>query len=229
MNHILRLTAAPRPVRVAFDGPRTKHGISPTGPRQAIRRALTRLALAVSMTTGVTGWSSAALAQVEIAGVKVPGEARVGGKSLLLNGAGLRSRFFVKVYVGALYLGTRTVDAVRAMQMRGPKRIAMHVVYDEIEEKKVRGAFEEGFENNTSDAEHAALKGKMNAFVALFPALERGDVALIDLIPGDGIHVTINGEKRGSVPGDELQPAVMGIWLGEDPADSDLKEGMLGQ
>ena len=184
------------------------------------------LAIAASL---VTGWSSAALAQVEIAGVQVPPQAEVAGKTLTLNGAGLRSRFFVKVYVGALYLGNRTVDAVKATEMRGPKRIAMHVVYDEIDEDKVRGAFEEGFVNNTAEADRSALRSAMDGFIALFPALKQGDVALIDLIPGDGIHVTINGARRGAVEGDDLQAAVMRIWLGDEPADSDLKAGMLGQ
>ena len=41
----------------------------------------------------------------EVAGVKVDDKIRVGSSDLVLNGAGLRSKVFIKVYVGALYVG----------------------------------------------------------------------------------------------------------------------------
>jgi hypothetical protein len=48
-------------------------------------------------------------------GILVANTAEVGGTQLVLNGAGLRTKFFFHVYVGALYLRARTTDRVRAL------------------------------------------------------------------------------------------------------------------
>ena len=38
-----------------------------------------------------------------------------------------------------------------------------------------------------------------------------------------------NGNKKGSIAGLEFKKALFGIWLGDKPADDDLKTGMLGK
>ena len=45
-----------------------------------------------------------AYANKDVAGVDVPDTLSVEGKTLQLNGAGIRKKFVVKVYVGALYV-----------------------------------------------------------------------------------------------------------------------------
>ena len=40
----------------------------------------------------------------KIAGVDVPQTVTIENKNLVLNGAGIRKKLFIKVYVGALYL-----------------------------------------------------------------------------------------------------------------------------
>ena len=40
----------------------------------------------------------------EVAGVKLDDKASVGGQELVLNGAGVRTRVILKIYVGSLYL-----------------------------------------------------------------------------------------------------------------------------
>ena len=59
---------------------------------------------------------------LEISGVKVPDSIQVDGKPLVLNGAGLRTRSFlkVKVYVGALYLTQRSTDAAAIVALDAP-------------------------------------------------------------------------------------------------------------
>ncbi len=41
--------------------------------------------------------------------------------------------------------------------------------------------------------------------------------------------MTINGEEKGIIEGDDFYAALLDIWLGEEPADEDLKEAMLGE
>ena len=53
---------------------------------------------------------------------------------------------------------------------------------------------------------------------------------MIDIIyvPGKGVEIKRDGELIDTVKGMDFKQALFAIWLGEDPADDDLKEGMLG-
>jgi long-chain acyl-CoA synthetase len=42
------------------------------------------------------------------------------------------------------------------------------------------------------------------------------------------VQVWINDRLRGKVAGDDFARALLRIWLGEHPADSGLKEALLG-
>ena len=59
----------------------------------------------------------------EVAGVKLDETARLAGidTPLVLNGAGVRSKFFVKVYVAGLYLQQKTSSAEAVLASSGGK------------------------------------------------------------------------------------------------------------
>lgn len=148
---------------------------------------------------------------------------------LQLNGMGYRTKFVFKVYVAALYTeaSVKTRDEVQVLA--GPKRIAMHMVYDEVGRKKIIDGWNEGFEENNSDQQLEKLKARIEKFNSYFPDLKKGDVLLYDYIPATGTRVTINGEEKGVIEGDDFYSALLDIWLGDEPADDDLKQDMLGQ
>jgi hypothetical protein len=149
--------------------------------------------------------------------------------SLQLNGIGFRTKFFFKIYIGALYTVNRAATRDDVVSQPGPKRVLMHFVYDEVESAKLVAAWDEGFEANTSPAQLENLRGRIEKFNALFPTVHAGDEVLLDYIPNTGTQVTINGELRGVIEGGDFNTALLDIWLGEEPADESLKEAMLGQ
>jgi len=63
----------------------------------------------------------------EVGGVKLDDRASVGGQTLVLNGAGVRTRAIFKVYVGSLYVPEKaaTLDAVLA---RTPRRVQLNLL-----------------------------------------------------------------------------------------------------
>lgn len=174
------------------------------------------------------GFFSSSVTALEIKGKTLADQVQVGGQTLLLNGAGLRSKFFVSVYVGGLYLAVKSSDVKEILAMPGPKRIAMYFIYDEISESKIRGAWLEGFRDNNSDEVMEQMQSKIEAFNSFWPTIKSGDIALVDYLPGKGTQISLNGEVRGIIPGENFHKAVLRIWLGDDPVDSDLKAGMLG-
>ncbi len=148
--------------------------------------------------------------------------------TLQLNGVGYRTKFVFKIYAGALYTEKKVTsrDAVQALE--GPKRILMHFVYGEVDREKLASAWSEGFEENNSDDKLKVLASRIQQFNAMFPDMKEGDIVLLDYIPGKGTHVIIKGESKGVIEGADFNAALLDIWLGEEPADDDLKEAMLG-
>ena len=174
-------------------------------------------------------FSAAAFAR-EVAGVTLPESVTPGAGQppLLLNGAGIRRKFFIKVYVGALYLPARRTDAASVLRNTGPVAVRMYILYGEISKEKLIDAWDEGFNANLDDAERARLHERIERFDALFPTVRRGDVIGLDYTPGAGTTVSINNEKRGAIEGADFMQAWLRIWLGRVPADGDLKRAMLG-
>ena len=165
---------------------------------------------------------------VSIEGVNVPDSITVADAPLVLNGAGVRKRFFVKVYVGALYLPAKQTTTAGVLAANGPKSVRLHFLYKELEAKKLTDAWTDGFKNNNSDAEFKALGARLDQFNGFFRSVKQGETIFVDLLPSGDTKVTIKGEARGMVSGADFQRALLKVWLGDKPADADLKRGMLG-
>ena len=168
----------------------------------------------------------------EVAGVKVEERVKLGSSELQLNGAGIRTRLFFKVYVGALYLPERKSSATQVLALRGAKRVSMALLRD-LTARQLTDALEEGIRANSSEGELAALKERIDALVATMNEIgsaKEKTVISLDFLPESGTRVTVDGEARGKpVPGEDFFVALLRIWLGEKPVDADLKKAMLGE
>ena len=167
---------------------------------------------------------------VEISGVFI--EERIetqSGATLMLNGAGLREKFWVDVYVGSLYLPKSISDVAAILSTPGPLRIQLDFVYKEVAREKLLESWHEGFENNQQGEVSQSLQARINQFYALFDssAVER-DQYRFDYQPGSGTRISKNGQQLGIIAGEDFRNALVEIWLGNHPADKDLKKAMLG-
>lgn len=151
------------------------------------------------------------------------------GTRLQLHGAGVRDKFIFDIYVGALYLVSTDQDLETILNSDQPARIEMHFLYDEVEAEKLEAAWREGLEDNNDDQVLERIAPRIEQFVDLFPTAVEGDTFAIEYLPGKGTVVMINGEAAGTVEGAVFFHALLGVFLGPDPADDDLKEGMLGE
>jgi hypothetical protein len=166
----------------------------------------------------------------EVAGVTLPETVTLGAPPpLVLNGAGIRSKFFIKVYVGALYLPARTGDAAAVLRHTGPVAMHMHFLHSEVTKEKLVSTWNEGFEANLDAAERARLDARIVRFNGLFRSVRKGDIIRLDYLPGTGTTVSINNETRGVIEGEDFMRAWLRIWLGQEPADTGLKQGLLGE
>lgn len=163
---------------------------------------------------------------IDVAGVSVAPTVSVNDKTLALNGYGIRKKFFIKVYIGALYTAKRVSTPAELLQSPDGKMIRMHFLHGKVEKEKVTGAFAEGFANNAPDV---AASADAKTFLSFFTAdFLKGDV--VDLVLGaDGTVVARqNGKVLGTIRSPKLAGAILLIYVGPRPADEDLKKGMLG-
>ncbi len=170
----------------------------------------------------------------EVAGVKLEDRLRLapGGPELVLNGAGIRTRVFFKVYVAGLYLAEKRGAPGEVLALPGQKRVAMTMLRD-LGAQQLSDALVEGIRNNSSAAEQEALKGRIDELVAIMNAIgeaKTGDRIQLDFLPDSGTRVVVNGEPRGKpIAGEDFYRALLRIWLGDKPVDGDLKQGLLGR
>jgi hypothetical protein len=165
---------------------------------------------------------------VEVNGVKVPESVVVDGMALQLNGAGVRKKFIVKVYVGALYLPRRMSDPAAIVALDQPKSVRMFLLRD-LDRSSLLDAIRDGFESN-SKAQLPELEPKLKLLEeGLPPEVKEGQVVQVAYAPGRGCTVAIEGGKSVTVEGKVFGDALFRVWLGEDPVDSGLKEAMLAK
>ncbi|MBZ4643042.1 MAG: hypothetical protein PWQ25_1605 [Deferribacteres bacterium] len=160
---------------------------------------------------------------VVVEDVNIPDNYVLNGKELVLNGYGLRKKFFIKVYIGALYLEKKSQSPAEIYDMDS-KVIKMHFLYKKVDSSKMKEAFEDGFKNNgVSNME------RFKQFIDVFNFdVMKGDE--IDLVlSGDTVMVVKNSSKLAEFTDKELVNAVMKVYIGEKPADSGLKDGMLSK
>ena len=168
-------------------------------------------------------------AQITIEDVTLPAtiKTKTNSKILILNGAGLREKYFMDLYVGGLYLTAKSTNADAIIKADEPMAITIEIVSSMISSEKMIDAIEDGMEKSTN-GNTSALSEEIKAFKSAFSeTIEVGDVYYLIYTPGDGLTVYKNDKKIQTIKGLKFKQAAFGIWLCDDPADEDLKEGML--
>ena len=174
--------------------------------------------------------SSTQILAAEVSGVFIDAETEAeNGELLVLNGAGLREKFWIDVYVGSLYLPTKSNDIGEILSKPESWRIQLDFVYKEVAQEKLLDSWREGFEKNQSAETLQQLQSRIEVFYRFF---DTGAVAKdqfwFDYQPGIGTRVSKNRQSLGVIEGQDFANALLEIWLGNHPADKSLKKAMLG-
>ncbi len=186
------------------------------------------LALAACLACTVAGVHAQ---PVELEGVKLEATSPAGSTTLALNGAGLRTRAFFKVYVAGLYLPQKSTDAQAVLAQKGPRRVVITMLRN-VDAETFANALNDGLRDNHTEAQLAAFKAQMatlNTNLKLAGEAKKGDVIQLEYLPDLGTRVLVNRQVVGSpMAGDDFFSALLRIWLGDKPVDSGLKKGLLG-
>jgi long-chain acyl-CoA synthetase len=164
----------------------------------------------------------------EVGGVKLDDKVSVGGKDLVLNGGGVRTKAIFKVYVASLYVPAKAPD-LAAVLAKGPRRIQLNLLRN-LGADQLVDALIEGLNDNNTAPEMAGVKAQTDQLVTIMKAfkdVKEKDIVTLDFVD-DATKIGLNGAERGSIPGEAFNKALTRIWLGDKPVQSDLKKAMLG-
>lgn len=175
-----------------------------------------------------SAWSQA----VTVADVKYEPTQTLGDSTVQLNGAGVRYKAVFKVYTAGLYLEKKASTPQEVASQRGPKRLSITMLR-EIDSTELGKLFSRGMEDNMDRAAFSRIVPgvlRMSQIFSEHKKLQAGDQFMIDWIPGTGTVITVKGKVQGEpFKEPEFFNALMGIWLGNLPADFKLKDALLGK
>lgn len=163
----------------------------------------------------------------ELAGVVLPDQVAVGQHKLVLNGMGLRKKAIFKVYVGALYLTSKSADPQAILAADSPRRMVMRFLRD-VGKGRLVEAWKEGFAANVPNATDN-LSRDMERFLGFWEDVKEGQEVVMTYIPGQGTTVTFGGKEMGTIEGKAFADALLAVWLGPKPPSADFKAALLGK
>src|SRR6476620_10796808 len=85
----------------------------------------------------VIGLFSASAQTTEVGGVKVAQKVTLEGQNLVLNGAGIREKMWIDLYVGALYLPKKNNNASEIINSADPAAIKLTIISGMITSEKM--------------------------------------------------------------------------------------------
>ena len=180
-------------------------------------------AFVIFMATALTGLEAHA---AQLDGVQVPDTLQVLGKTLYLNGSGLRtySILGIHIYAASLYLERLSTDPNAIIHSPETKLLTVRFEHA-VSAEEAQKAWRTGLENNCTapcylDPQDVAR------FLSQVPAMHTGDNFNL-IFTSSGGTVTVNGQQIGTISRRQFADAVLATFLGPSPASPALKQELL--
>lgn len=162
---------------------------------------------------------------ITVFGVNLQDKIILNNTELKLNGYGIRKKWFIKVYIGALYSAKKITSFQEATKGNFDKVIRIHFLHN-VDKNKVIDSIIEAF-NNVSPYLVTSDEGR-RFFLQFDKSFKTNDVLDIVLL-NDGTIITKHNENvLGHIKSSSLAYGLLSIYIGDKPIDDELKKGMLG-
>jgi hypothetical protein len=166
-------------------------------------------------------------------GTTLPDRIEVNGTPLVLNGIGLREKYFVgiDIYVTGLYLQAPTADAQKIITADETMALKIKIVTGLVDAEKFQEATMTGFKESTNgniEPFEKEIKMLMKAFSS---EINNGDLFDLQYVKGEGVKIIKNGKLEVVIPGLPFKQAFFGIWLGDmvEKQMQTLRDQLLGK
>ncbi len=174
-------------------------------------------------------FTSFILNDVEVEGVKFPSVVTFNNEKLIFNGGGAREKMDINLYVAALYLKSKQSDRSAILKNNNTLLIKMQVVSELVTKEKMATAIEVSFDKSLGGNKNNYRK-EIDLFKFAFKdEIAEGDKFDVAYIHGKGVCLFKNGVQKVTISKEGFKEGVFDIWLGENPIQEDLRDGLLGK
>lgn len=158
----------------------------------------------------------------------MPSAIEVSQQQLMLNGTGIRNKYSIDLFEGGLYLKEKSSNfdqIVQADELMAIKiEVSSNLITAKRLEENIRSEFERLTHGNLSSYQERLDK----LVTAMSEDVKKGDVYDLIYDPAEGLKVFRNGQLKTNIIGLDFKQILFSSYLGQDPCDAKLKDGMLG-
>lgn len=160
---------------------------------------------------------------------------KIGGTDLVKNGAGSRTKYFMKVYWATLYVPQELKGAgdTQIIEADQPMAIDLYITSGMVTKDKFVSSIADAFDQSAKAG--YACSDKQN-FINLFNGvtIAEGDTVSNRYVPGKGMSVYHNpkgGAQKllGTLNSLQTKKAFWGMFLSSKPIQGSLKSNLLGK
>ena len=162
---------------------------------------------------------------------ELPDKIFVEDAEMLLQGAAIRNFYLmVQGYIGALYLEEPSSDPETIFASQGYQRMSFLMLRPKMSSRRIANVFYESIQLNTPAEELLSYKKELDQiFSVVEGSLRRGDKAIFEYMPEEGVRIEIAGVDKGVFPADKkLFNLFLRVWIGKTPPNERFKEKLLG-
>ncbi|ANQ52598.1 hypothetical protein MY04_5266 [Flammeovirga sp. MY04] len=162
----------------------------------------------------------------EISNVTLQNYINVHGKKMELNGAGVRTKYFLPMYVSSLYLQDKSSNPNDVLYNVKHKVVQLDIISDFVTKERIEETVKEGFEYFRNSLE---IDDEINMFLSVFKdEVVNGDK--FQFVAEDTLcRIIKNNNELLVIDNINFQKALFSIWLGNKPINDELKDEMLGK
>ncbi len=148
---------------------------------------------------------------------------------LQLSGAAPYQAFRQDLYIAGLFMEQAVQGEEQVLSAAGAKRMDIHVIQARWSARAFAEQWNQSIAINNPPSEVARLANPIVRFTSLLPAsLVKDDHLSIELQPGKGTIISLNGFKMMQVSDEGFFYLLLRTWIGPRPPSSDFKARMLG-
>ncbi|MDA8562924.1 chalcone isomerase family protein [Mariniblastus sp.] len=157
-----------------------------------------------------------------------PATLKIGQTEVVKNGFGTRNKMMLSLYECSLYLPQKSGDSATILDSDQPMAVRIEITSKFVSQSKMIASLTDGFRKSTG-GHTTAIATDIKKFSDCFSEpIKMGDVFVLAYAPNTGVVVLKNDQLKGTVGDLAFKKALMGIWLGDNPVDKNLRTAMLG-
>lgn len=163
----------------------------------------------------------------QVGGITFPELMTVNEVALTLNGAGVRSKYFLDIYAVGLYLPEPSQSPAAIIRADETQMLRLVITSSHITKDRLTDSIEEGV-RLSAGKDYSRYEPMLDdLWAALTFEVRVGDVFEFIYIPAKGTVFLMNKKELRVLPDFQFKQVLFGIWLGENPIQKSVKAALL--